>query len=80
MLLQQLEVALVGRHQLYRHPDVAEGFAIAQVVGDDVRIEQVVVEAGFGGGRFSLCGRLLSSGGIDLKCTAAQQQHQQKFE
>ena len=60
MLLQQLEIGLVLRHQLHRDPDIAEGFAIAQIVGDDVGIERVVGEARLGGrGRFfSLCGRL----------------------
>jgi hypothetical protein len=41
VLLQQLEVGSVRGHQLYRHPYIAEGFAVAKVVGDDVRIQSV---------------------------------------
>ena len=50
MLLQQLEVGSVRGHQLYRHPYIAEGFAVAKVVGDDVRIQCVIGESRLDGG------------------------------
>ncbi len=72
MLFQQFEVALILGHQLDRDPDIAEGFAVAQVIGDDVGIESMVGKAGLGSGVGALCGRLLFGRGLHMQGATAQ--------
>ena len=72
MLLQQLEIGFVFRHQLYRDPDITEGFAITQVVGDDVGIERVVGETRLGSPLCALGGRLIFSQSLLLQGATAQ--------